>query len=92
MPDFKEAYDDLVREYYEEGHLTYIESAIVDAIAALKKQIPIRAKIIKTNFNAYKSYCPECHKEQKHPSPFRRKNGWYCEKCGQKLHLGGDNE
>ena len=88
MHDFKEAYDDLVREYYEEGHLTYIETAIVDAIAALKKQIPMKTLLCKR----YKHYCPECHKEQKFPGTRRRERGWYCERCGQKLYVGGDIE
>lgn len=58
MHDFKESYDDLVREYYEEGHLTYIETAIADAIAALKKQIPMDTKTVRGR----KHYCPECSK------------------------------
>ena len=93
MPDFKEAYDDLVREYYEEGHLTYIESAIVDAIAALKKQIPMKAKCSTMGSIRYSGYyCPECGKEQKIPGTRRRVEGWFCERCGQKLHFRGDNE
>ena len=88
MHDFKEAYDDLVREYYEEGHLTYIETAIADAIAALKKQIPMETKTVR----GWKHYCPECSKEQKFPGTRRRERGWYCERCGQKLHVGGNNK
>ena len=93
MHDFKEAYDDLVREFYEEGHLTYIETAVVDAIAALKKQIPMEVKrVSRRGYRRDDYYCPKCGKEQRRRTVHRHEEGWFCERCGQKLCLGGDNE
>ena len=93
MIDFKEAHDDLVREFYEEGHLTYIESAVVVAIAALKMQIPMVVKrVSRGSWYGDDYYCPMCKKEQRRRTAHAHDEGWYCERCGQKLHLGGDNE
>lgn len=67
------------------GHLVELESLNV-AVLALEKQIPKSVKRVqrywRTGNPSYKDYyCPVCSKQQK-----RGKNdGWYCERCGQKL-------
>lgn len=86
MIDFKEAFETLHQEVYEEGHCSYIEQELCTAMKALEKQIPQIVRHIQRYWRngspAYRDYyCPVCSKQQKRS----KGDEWYCERCGQKL-------
>lgn len=62
------------------------------AIKALKKQIPMKPNNIKSIFDFSGRYyttkgdCPVCNREGLYKSDF------YCNKCGQKLDWGEEND
>lgn len=65
--------------------------AVLSAMDAITKQIPmVPIARNRTTWNGYHRYtdhyCPVCGKQQKNNYSDKRVNeGWYCEKCGQKL-------
>ena len=62
------------------------------AIEALKKQIPMKPNNIKSildfsgRYYTTKGNCPVCNREGLYKSDF------YCNKCGQKLYWGGEED
>lgn len=67
------------------GNCTY--EVRMEAIKALKKQIPIKPNNVETIFDfsgryyTTKGNCPVCNREE-------HKTDFYCNKCGQKLDWG----
>lgn len=68
-----------------------LQEAKMLAYKALEKQIPLNPSA-KLHGRHYDSYCPVCGKQQKNNYNRRRVDeGWYCEKCGQKLRWEADH-
>lgn len=72
------------------GKCTY--EVRMTALDALEKQIPEKPKNVKSIFDFSGRYyttkgdCPVCNREKLYKSDF------YCNKCGQKLNWGGEND
>ena len=65
-----------------------LQEAKMLAYKALEKQIAQNPRAV-LHGRYYDFYCPVCGKQQKSNYNSRRVNeGWYCEKCGQKLRWG----
>lgn len=88
----KEALQSIIEDGIELGAGDYVDyEALVIAADALRKQIPQNPrKVVRVwsdghiRYNDY--YCPSCSKQQKCDYGKRRvENGWFCERCGQKL-------
>lgn len=81
MIDFKEAYDTLSYEVFEEGHCSYIEKEIEVALDALAKQIPVKPYGRHTEYRC--SICKRRVRSGKGSSSHVRDN--FCQGCGQML-------
>lgn len=70
--------------YLDSEYLYNKAGAIKQAIFALEKQIP--KPVLVKDRTCYKDYfCPVCKKQQKVTYKNKRE-GCYCERCGQKVH------
>ena len=56
------------------------------ALVALEKQIAKPCKAVKREYSHSDYYCPVCGKQQKNTYKTRRE-GCFCERCGQRLTL-----
>lgn len=73
---------------YREFKQSCVDDEII--IEVLHKQIPIYP--VHKNRNYYSDdFCPVCGKQQKKSNRIMGKQ-WYCERCGQKLEWGGDQQ
>lgn len=88
----KEALKSIVEDGIDLGAGDYVDfDALVVAADALTKQIPqMPVSKQRMTYNGYYRYtdyyCPVCSKQQKcNFNSKRTEDGWYCERCGQKL-------
>ena len=68
-----------------------LQEAKILAYKALEKQVPM-IPLGKDHKWVTDYYCPMCGKQQKRNYNAKRVNeGWYCERCGQKLRWRADD-
>lgn len=84
---------DLIKQDWSDmADLVEYQKALERAVKALEKQIPRKPDNIKSildfsgRYYTTKGNCPVCNREKLYKSDF------YCNKCGQKLNWGGEND
>jgi predicted SprT family Zn-dependent metalloprotease len=96
---YEEALKDIQESGIDLGGGDYVDfNALVVAVNALEKQIPKNPTRMDCKaYNGYVRYadyyCPVCGKQQKRKFNGKRMNdGWFCERCGQKLIWGNEHD